>query len=220
MTVTSLVRTPERPKAVFKLNEETGVERNKFFLKLSRNSQWGKDIRWFMQEALVDRPGATAVLSRNNAMRPEVKFLEYDSPTDADILQEYFVPPENFVSFMDGLRRIVQKRRVNLLSATVRWVKRDNDSFLRYARNDCFGIVLYLNQGKSEAERTRAQEWTRALVDLATDVGGVYYLPYQKYPTAAQIRRAYPMLDEFFRKKKQQDPDELFMSGFYAAYRR
>jgi FAD/FMN-containing dehydrogenase len=220
MTVTSLVRTTKRPKKIFELKEETGVERNKAFLELSRGSQWGKNLRWFAQEQLVDRPGATTIVSRNNAMRPEVKFLEYSSSADTDILQEYFVPPRNFVRFMDGLRGIVLRDRVNLLSATIRWVKSDQDSFLRYAREDCFGVVLYLNQRTSEEGTAEARRWTRALVDLTTELEGVYYLPYQRYPSSEQIRRAYPMLDEFFRKKKERDPDETFVSAFYEAYRR
>jgi len=28
------------------------------------------------------------------------------------------------------------------------------------------------------------------------------------------------MLDEFFRKKKERDPDEIFVSTFYETYRR
>ena len=110
--------------------------------------------------------------------------------------------------------------RTRLLSATVRWVKKDQDSFLRYAREDCFGIVLYLNQRTSEEGIADARRWTRALVDLTLELEGVYYLPYQRYPSSEQIRRAYPMLDEFFRKKKERDPDEIFVSTFYETYRR
>ena len=220
MTVTSMVRTTARPRNVFQLREESGIERNRWFLKLSRDSAWGKDLRWFMQEAVVDRPGATTVLSRNNSMRPEVKFLEYRSATDADILQEYFIPPGSFVPFMDGLRAIVRQHRVNLLSATVRWVRRDETSFLRYAREDCFGVVLYLNHGKAPEDVQRALEWTRALVELTLELGGVYYLPYQRYPSGEQIRRAYPMLDAFFARKLALDPEERFSSAFFEAYRR
>jgi len=153
-------------------------------------------------------------------MRPEVKFLEYDSPTDTDILQEYFVPMANFVQFMDRMREIFIAENVNLLSITVRYVPRDSDAFLSYAREDSFAFVLYINQELSKAGRERAQKWTQELVDAALKNRGSYYLPYQLYPTSQQVRLAYPQLDTFFSRKLKYDPEELFENNFYAKYKR
>jgi decaprenylphospho-beta-D-ribofuranose 2-oxidase len=62
------------------------------------------------------------LISRNNALRPEIKFLEHDSPQDTDILQEYFVPVDQYTSFIDEMREIVTKNDVNLINATVRYI--------------------------------------------------------------------------------------------------
>jgi decaprenylphospho-beta-D-ribofuranose 2-oxidase len=57
------------------------------------------------------------------------------------------------------------------------------------------------------------------LVDITSSHGGVYYLPYQLYPTREQLVRAYPGFDLFVTTKRAYDPDELFMSRFYESYR-
>jgi FAD/FMN-containing dehydrogenase len=181
---------------------------------MSRRSQAGKNIRWFLQETFAENP-RVHVISRNNAMRPEVAFLEYQSSKDTDILQEYFVPTDKLVAFMDTHRKILAREKVNLLNETIRYVPRDEDAFLRYARSDSFAIVLYINHGKSKAALERMARATRALIDAALSVGGSYYLPYQAYATPEQLRRAYPQVDSFIQAKRQHDPTELFDSSFF-----
>lgn len=210
--------TTSYSKKVFKLQEEEGIRRNKYFLNLSRKSDQGKAIRWSLQRRLIGLHGS--LLSRNNAMRPEVKFLEYDSPKDTDILQEYFFPIKSYQAFMTGMRDILIRYDVNLLSATLRYVPAASEPFLKYASSeDSFAAVLYINQGLDDDAKALAAKWTRELVDLALSLDGNYYLAYQLYPTKDQIRSAYPMLNEFFRKKRAYDPNELFMNKFYEYYK-
>jgi decaprenylphospho-beta-D-ribofuranose 2-oxidase len=210
--------TDERPKDIFELNEEEKVEISRLFLKLSRNYEWGKKFRWFMQKQLIGQHGD--LLCRNNAMRPEVKFLDYNSPSDTDILQEYFFPISKFDKAIEGFKKIFLDNKINILSVTLRYVPPDKEPFLRYANSEeSFALVLYINQKLSNDGKKEAAAWTQKLVDHVLSVGGNYYLPYQLYPTREQIRRAYPQIDEFFRLKKKHDPNELFVSKFYEHYR-
>ncbi len=219
MLVSTYFKTDQRPEGVFELNTEGFIPVTSFFLALSRQSEWGKSFRWFMQRNFVDRPGSTKIVSRNNAMRPEALFLEYSSPNDTDILQEYFVPVGRLASFLDDVRTVLQAYDVNLLSVTIRYVPKNTEAFLSYSREDAFAIVLYINQELSESGRQHAQAWTRTLVNMTSNHGGVYYLPYQLYPTRDQLLLAYPNFNLFVSKKRAYDPDELFMSRFYEAYR-
>jgi len=68
-----------------------------------------------LQNTFADND-SVQIISRNNAMRPEVAFLEYNSPYATDILQEYFVPVAQFVPFTDAVRTIFLKDKVNRLS--------------------------------------------------------------------------------------------------------
>lgn len=149
------------------------------------------------------------MICRNNAMRPEVLFLQYDSPHDTDILQEHFVPVSELAGFLDAFRAIVLRRNINLVNATIRFVPKDAESFLSYARQDSFAIVVLLNQALSASGRKAADTWTREFIDAALARGGAYYLPYQNYATSEQLQKAYPQIDDFFAKKKVYDPDFL-----------
>jgi len=203
---------------IFELQEEQNIARDKFFFGLSRKYDWGKELRWYLQKKLEDNPENIEIVSRNNAMRPPITFLEYYSSRNTDILQEYFIPTENFVGFIDGLKKISQEENINLLSVTIRHVSENNDAFLSYSKQDSFAVVLYINQGLSEKEKDKAEKWTQKLVDLAIENNGTYYLTYQLYPTQKQIRQVYPEIDSFFLEKKKHDPNEMFMNKFYAKY--
>jgi FAD/FMN-containing dehydrogenase len=203
-----------------RLDEDEPVVIPQVFLGLARTTEWGKSLEWYLEKKLVDPPGIGEHVSRNNAMRPPVAFLAYDSPTDTDILQEYFVPPEAFEAFVDGMRNLFARRRVNLLNVTVRYEPANREAFLPYAQRESFAIVLYINQRLSPEGVQRAREWTRELVDLCLSLNGTFYLPYQLYPTAQQVRQAYPMWEAFIAAKLKVDPEQRFSSGFYEAYRK
>jgi FAD/FMN-containing dehydrogenase len=202
------------------LNEEKHAARNRFLLGLSRKYSWGKRLRWYMQKVLRKGDKDDQLTSRNNAMRNPIKFLEYYSSTDTDILQEYFVPIDRFTEFVDGLREIVLKNKVNLLHVGIRHIPKDNEGYLSYALKDSIALVFYINQKVSDQGKEEARSWTRQLVDLALKCEGTYYLVYQLYPTAEQLRKAYPNIDEFFKKKRVYDPQLRFMNKFYETYAR
>jgi len=221
MYATTFVATEPDPasrETLLKLDDNEPVAVPKFFLALSRGAEWGKSVSWFFQKTVVDPPGKEDLYSRNNAMRPAVAFLEYDGTDDTDILQEYYIPVERFVEFTDGLREILERRNVNLLNLTIRYSPENREAFLPYATAEAFAFVLYINQRRSAQGVEAARTWTQELVDLCSRHGGIYYLPYQLYPTREQMARAYPAAQAFFKKKLEYDPGQLFMSRFYAHY--
>ncbi len=199
------------------LQNEMNVFRDRFIFDLSRRFDWGKTLRWRLQKR-YEYPQPGAIRTRNNIFRSPVERIRYYSPGDADILQEYFVPPDKFVAFIDELRAVVERRHVNLLNATVRYIAPNGDSFLNYARRDYFAVVLYINVKSSLAGQSAAREMTREFIDLAITEGGTFYLPYVLYYDKSELSAAYPNIDEFFDMKRQYDPTELFMNGFYAKY--
>lgn len=207
---------------LFELTEERNVWRDRLIFGLSRRFDWAKSLRWGLQKRFELGTGETRVMSRNNAMRPPLaplRFLEYRSPRDTDIIQEYYVPVENFVPFMDRFREILLDGGLNVLSATVRYVTPDPTPVLAYAPDrDVFAIIHMSNVGLSERARSHIETVTRELVDAAIEHGGSYYLTYQLYPTPEQLHRAYPRASEAFERKRYHDPDELFSNRFWERY--
>jgi FAD/FMN-containing dehydrogenase len=206
----------------YELTEEQNVLRDKFFLGLSRRFDWAKALRWSLQKKFELGAGERRIVSRNNAMRPPLaplELLQYHSGTDTDIIQEYYVPVENFVPFMDRFRAILQDGRMNVLSSTVRYVSPNATPALAYApARPAFAIIQMSNVGLSPDAQDHARAVTQQLVDAALEFGGTYYLTYQNYPTPAQLHRAYPNARRAFERKRFYDPGELFSSQFWETY--
>lgn len=199
------------------LQEEQHIFRDRYFFDLSRQYDWGKRARWALQKWL-EYPSPRDTRTRNNIFRSPIERIRHYSPNDTDILQEYFIPPRNFASFVNGLRDVVKRRRANLLDATVRYVESNNDAFLNYSSQSALAVVLYMNVKTSAPALAEYSAMTREIIDLVLRDNGTFYLPYVMDYDKSQLSRAYPMVDEFFAAKKRYDPSERFSNQFYVKY--
>ena len=155
-------------------------------------------------------------------MRPPLaplEFLDYRSSKDTDIIQEYYVPVENFVPFMDRFRADPARRRHERAELDGALRDPERTPALAYAPDEeVFAIIQMSNVGLSAEAQAHAAEVTRQLVDAAIENGGTYYLTYQLYPTPEQLHRAYPNAGRAFERKRFYDPGEIFTSQFYERY--
>jgi FAD/FMN-containing dehydrogenase len=183
----------------------------------SKGSEYGKSLRWKLEKSFSEQVGADA-LSRNQLVYESARVYSDRSEASTDILHEYFVPPDELAGFVSDLARIVKEQAADLMNVTVRDVTRDDTGFLTYADGDLISLVLSFNQARSEAGEEKQRTLTRALCDAALAHHGRHYLPYRLHATREQLEKGYPRLDEFFRKKRELDPGELFQNRFYLAY--
>ncbi|MGV3466653.1 MAG: FAD-binding oxidoreductase [Heyndrickxia sp.] len=190
----------------------------KFFLGLSRYSNWGKDLFWETQKKYMKMIDGKLV-TRNNVMRSDSNFMEYDSPTRTEVLQEYFVPVNQFTSYIDSLREALKKEKdFNLLNITIRFVDKNQEAVMSYAKDDMFALVLLINQGESKKDIEQTERVVREMINITLKHQGSYYLPYYSYPSKKQLHEAYPRTDEFFNMKRKYDPKERFVNLFYEEY--
>lgn len=204
----------------------TRLERTIF--NFSKTGSLGRWVRWNAEQrfdpllrcrsrnAAMAHDPACAV-SRNQEMDDEMEYLK-NRLNDTDILQEYFIPRSRFADFVDGLRTIVGRERANLLNATIRSVESDTTTALPYAPQDAFAVVLYFNQALNVAASRTLERTTTALIDLAVRMGGRFYLPYQLYYSADQLRSAYPEAAAFFLAKRRYDAEGVLSNKFYEKY--
>jgi len=198
----------------------------RFIVNFSKTGRFGRWLRWEVEkyvaprlEACVTRNQAMNVkgecfVSRNEAMFDNMAYLE-TRLHDTDILQEYFVPFDRMPEFVDGLRDVVERNHANLLNVTIRTVHKDTITALPYATGNMFALVLYFNVNFNEKDDQILERTTRDLIDLAEQVGGTFYLPYQLLYSREELRRSYPGVDDFFAAKKRYDPIGLFANKFY-----
>jgi FAD/FMN-containing dehydrogenase len=223
-------RQEDGPAAIPPLGEVRGVKLRRLVFNLSKQGALPMRLKWFAEKYVEPRlescpvsrnqalgEGEACLVARNQPMHDSVRYLKNGLAGETDILHEYFVPRDQFVAFIDGLRRIVRDTRANLLNASVRVVHRE-DNVLTYAPADMFAVVLYLNQATDAAGNARMSGLTRELIDLAVELGGTFFLPYQLHYSATQLQQAYPAIREFFASKRRYDPAGLLTSTFYEKY--
>lgn len=134
------------------------------------------------------------------------------------ILQEYFIPSSKFNLWMTYLQKVfdVAYKNVTLLNLTIRYVYRDDVSFLKYAKEDVYAFVLYFRLNVN-AEHT-LQKIHNKLTQNALSLGGTFYLPYRHHYSDDQLVQAYPEIWEFFKLKSKYDPTNTFTNMWFNRY--
>ncbi len=225
-----LYRTSEAdvaPEEIPPLQEVSSVKMRRFFMNLSKSGPISQQIRWWAEKYLEPRfescsisranaigSGEACFVARNEPMHDSVPYLYNNLTDETDILHEYFIPRENIVPFVAGLKALVQEHDINMLNASVRVVHKER-GLLNYAPEEAFSVVLFINQEISDAGNEKMERDTKALIDLTHAHNGRFFLPYQLHYTTEQLRTSYPELDTFLAQKKNFDPGERLSSTFY-----
>src|ERR1044072_8580583 len=180
-------------------------------------SERGKQARWIAETRLLPRIGRVAV-TRNTLLNAPVAELKDGDPSRTDILHEYSVPPQRFADFLAACREIIPAHRQDLLNVTLRYVEADSSSVLTYAPEARIAAVMLFVQKRTAEADDDMRAMTVKLIDRTLALGGSYYLPYRLHATRAQLRAAYPRLDEFIAAKRRYDPQLRFRNALWDRY--
>jgi FAD/FMN-containing dehydrogenase len=223
-------RTDEAGANRAPLRDVGSVKMRRLTVNLAKKSSLLQSFKWWSEKHLEHRfeactvtraqamkDGEACLVSRNDPMHDSVPYLRNKLKNDTDILQEYFVPRERLVPFIDGLRNIVRRHDANLLNASVRVVGRE-ENFLSYAPAPAYSVVLYLNQQTDAAGNAKMARLTGELIDLTLAQGGRFFLPYQLHYRPDQLAASYPEIAAFFAQKRMWDPEERFRNSWYERY--
>ena len=203
--------------AVPPLYEPKMAELRRLVFRGSAKSDFGKELRWSAETRLQPLLADT-IFSRNQLLNEGAEVFQNRSAESTDILHEYFVPRQQVASFVTAMREIIPEHNANLLNVTVRAVNEDEDTFLRYADQSLLAFVMLFVQDRTRAGEARMEALSRELIDAALEHEGRYYLPYRLHATRTQFQQAYPQAREFFERKREVDPEELFQNQFYIKY--
>lgn len=160
------------------------------------------------------------VVWRNYEASYDVGMLEPTTPRLlwTYVLQEYFIPIDQFDAFIPKLAGILQEHAVQVINVSIRHALPDPGTLLAWAPQEVFSFVVYYKQGMTKAAQTKVAQWTRKLIDEALVLGGSYYLPYQIHARHKQFKKAYPGHSTFFKIKRQLDPTNKFRNKLWDAY--
>ena len=202
-----------KKKQLKKLRKENFVGLKKWGISSMRGSLFGKSTQWIPEYAKNGN-----IISRNNVMSPAVSHMYCHTNKETYLLQEYFIPVDNILTFITTLEDITKKLKFNLMHVALRFIPKNIESFLSYTLTDRIGVVLYFSQEMTKEDSKKTEEWTKYLIDSAIKLKGAYYLPIQLHADKNQIKEIYPEIGKFFAFKKQHDPEEIFMNHFYKKY--
>ena len=156
---------------------------------------------------------------RNHEASYDVAELEPPSRERSTfVLQEYFVPVENFDDFIPKMRAVFNRHKVKVFNVSIRHALPDPGSLLAWAPTEVFAFVVYYQQGTSDRDREEVGAWTREMIAEVLSVQGRHYLPYQIHATEEQFAAAYKRSSEFFALKKKVDPENKFRNKLWDRY--
>ncbi|MEN9622167.1 MAG: hypothetical protein RLZZ67_601 [Candidatus Parcubacteria bacterium] len=183
-------------------------------------SEWPKG-RW-IREHIIDPilySGSAPIHTRNYEASYDVAELEPEKRDETTyVLQEYFVPVENFDVWVPKMKKVFNDNDVNVINVSIRHAQADSGAVLAWARKESFAFVVYYKQGTDQESKNQVGKWTRDMIDQVISVGGTYYLPYQLLATDDQIHQAYPYLTEYFKMKNAVDPTNKFTNKLWDTY--
>ncbi len=190
---------------------------NKIVLKAISDFSFGKSLRENVLDPIFYKNKHIAY--RNYEASYDVADLEPESREESTyILQEYFVPINQFDVFAKLLGDILRRNKVNVMNVSIRHCNADNESILSWSRSEVFAFVVYYNQGVSEDDKKQVEKWTRKLINAVILCNGAYYLPYQIIATKEQFFKSYPNAPLFFNLKRRLDPAYKFRNKLFDAY--
>jgi FAD/FMN-containing dehydrogenase len=196
---------------------EQNSRTKRFVYRMITGWSSGPWIREHVVDPLIFR--GNPVTWRNYEASYDVSELEPASREhDTYVLQEYFIPVDSLMPFMDRARAILQAHDVKAVNISIRHALPDPGTDLAWAPNETFAFVLYYRQDTDPRTKHEVAAWTRELIGAAEAVGGRYYLPYQPVATRAQFVAGYPKSAQLFTVKRKVDPAGRFTNVLWDFY--
>ncbi len=210
---TPAVKTPN-----LTVEEKTGTRFNRVMINLARRFDWLRRQYWRGERSRL-LANNSAPITTNEIMQPPINAMFNPSVSEAEWLQEYFLPGDQLDAFLARLGKLLMDNKVPLLNASVRFVKQHQQSPLSYANaGDRFAVVLCFNQSLQASRLIQAKKWLRAAQKMCTDHGGNYYLPYQHVSSPEDFEASYPHHAAAQAYKDTIDQNHVFTSGFHQKY--
>jgi FAD/FMN-containing dehydrogenase len=132
-----------------------------------------------------------------------------------EMITELYVPRHCLVDLMNAVREDFRRHEVDLIYGTIRLIKKDEDAFLKWAKDDYACVIFNLHVDHDDAGLARARRAFRRLIDRAIEFHGSYFLTYHHYADRTQLLRCYPEFPEFLRRKRAWDPHARLSSDWF-----
>ena len=134
------------------------------------------------------------------------------------MITEVYVTRDAFLPFMVQARNDFLEHKVDMTYGTIRFIEKDSESFLAWAREPSVCLVCNLHVIHTDEGKRKAAQDFRRIIDCAIQHGGRYYLTYHRWADSKQVETCYPQFVEFLKLKIKYDPQQRFQSDWYRHY--
>ncbi|MBC7852657.1 MAG: FAD-binding oxidoreductase [Pirellulaceae bacterium] len=138
----------------------------------------------------------------------------------SEMITEVYVRRDNLAPFLRAARKDILDHQIDLTYGTIRFIEKDEESFLAWAKEQSVCVLCNLHVVHTAAGKEKAAADLRRLIGRAIEFGGRYFLTYHRWATHDQVQAANPQFVEFLKLKKKYDPSERFQSEWYRHYRK
>lgn len=152
---------------------DADYRKQQLLLELVTHGKLGKKLRQSVIDPLRYR-GNPVVWRNYEASYNTNEIKPKDTDKAVYVLQEYFIPVDQFESFYPQLIAILKKHDVNVLNISIRHTLKDPGSLLAWARQDVFSFVIFYEKLKKEGENDKVRLWTQQLIDTALACNGTF----------------------------------------------
>jgi FAD/FMN-containing dehydrogenase len=137
----------------------------------------------------------------------------------SEMISEVYVRPDALLPFLKSAAGEVRERGINLIYGTIRFIEKDPDTFLAWAKERSVCVLCNIHVDHTPAGLEKAAGDFRRLIGLAIAHGGRYFLTYHRWASKEQVLAAYPQFVDFLKLKEKYDPEGRFQSNWYRHYR-
>jgi FAD/FMN-containing dehydrogenase len=138
----------------------------------------------------------------------------------SEVLSEFYVPLVELPNFLQRAKDYFLANNQNVIFSSIRFIEKDDETFIPWARERYACIVLNFHTSHSSASiQSTMKAWSH-LIDFAISLQGSFYLTYQHVAHKQQLLSCYPNFEKFLQMKLKHDPHEIFQSDWYQFHKK
>ncbi len=145
----------------------------------------------------------------------EVDRLTKSAHKCSEMITELYVPVERTIEFLRAASATLLNLKTEVIYGTIRLINEDPETTLAWATGRRACIIFNLHVEHTQAGIEKSGVAFRALIDLALERSGSFFLTYHRHATSQQLLNAYPKLPAFLKGKEAHDSQGLFTSNWH-----
>jgi FAD/FMN-containing dehydrogenase len=150
-----------------------------------------------------------------NGYHAEIDRLTQSPHKCSEMITELYVPVDRVVDFLRAAATTLTSLGAEVIYGTIRLIDEDTETVLAWAQGRRACVIFNLHVEHTPAGIAKSGVAFRALIDLALERSGSFFLTYHRHATRAQLLAGYPRLPAFVQAKQAHDPNGVFTSDWY-----